>query len=394
MRIVHTSDWHLGQNFYRFDREEEHLCFFEQLAEVLRRERPDALVVSGDVFHNSAPSISAQRLFVEGVMMLADSSPETTIVITAGNHDSGSRLDAERLLWRRLGVHVVGGCQRLPDGTFDPNQFVVEISGKGYIIAAPYFHTSNYPLASADMDREDRQRGFFDALLGSVGDTGLPVVMMAHLAVAGCDTLGHEDEPVGGMLKENLSELGEGYDYLALGHIHRPQQINPRVYYSGSPLPLSFSEAYSHFVNIVEIAERGALPTVEQVGIVPQRRVKTVPQGGAPLQEALDSLGDLDDADDSYIRVLVDQEDVIAADAEDRARKIVDGKACRFCEIRRKPRKYVPKNGDLPEITEIEDFTQIKPIDIVRRSYERKTGTAMNDLLIEMMNRAIELAEE
>ncbi len=108
----------------------------------------------------------------------------------------------------------------------------------------------------------------------------------------------------------------------------------------------------------------------------------------------MDSLGDLDDADDSYIRVLVDQEDVIAADAEDRARKIVDGKACRFCEIRRKPRKYVPKNGDLPEITEIEDFTQIKPIDIVRRSYERKTGTAMNDLLIEMMNRAIELAEE
>ena len=80
--------------------------------------------------------------------------------------------------------------------------------------------------------------------------------MMAHLAVAGCDTLGHEDEPRGGMLKENLSELGEGYDYLALGHIHRPQQINPRVYYSGSPLPLSFSEAYSHFVNIVEIAER------------------------------------------------------------------------------------------------------------------------------------------
>ena len=98
MRIVHTSDWHLGQNFYRFDREEEHLCFFEQLAEVLRRERPDALVVSGDVFHNSAPSISAQRLFVEGVMMLADSSPETTIVITAGNHDS---------VWMRRGCFGV-----------------------------------------------------------------------------------------------------------------------------------------------------------------------------------------------------------------------------------------------------------------------------------------------
>lgn len=391
MKIIHTSDWHLGQNFYRFDREEEHRYFFDQLSDALEREQPDALLVSGDVFHNSAPTIASQKLMVEGIMQLHDAAPYTTIIITAGNHDSGSRLDAQRELWRRLGIHVIGGCLRLQDGTFSPKQFVVELPGKGYILAAPYFHPSNYPMADVDIERNCRQRSFFEALLHSIEDKELPVVMMAHLAVVGCDTEGHEDEPIGGMMKENLSELGEGYDYLALGHIHKPQAVSSRAYYSGSPFPMTFSEDYVHSVNLVTIANHGDIPDVKHLTLKNKRNVRTVPPKGAPLAEALEAFKAIDAADDSYIRILIDQADVLAADAEDRALKIAADKACRFCELRRKPREYHHEGHDFYNIQEVDDFRIIDPMEIAKRSFMRKHNVDMNDTLVEMMKETINL---
>ncbi|MCC8039021.1 MAG: exonuclease subunit SbcD [Bacteroidales bacterium] len=260
MKIIHTSDWHLGQNFYNYDRDEEHQFFFAQLYELVGQEHPDALVVSGDIFNTWAPNVQAQKLFVEAVIGLHDHSPETVIVITSGNHDSGSRLEAMRKLWHRVGVHVVGGYRRDSDDELDPKQFIVNVGGKGWVVAVPFFHPSNFPVVVPDSDTENRQQLFFESLIGSIADDGKPVVMMAHLAVDGSNFRGHEEGLVGGQFTTQLSKLGEGYDYLALGHIHMPQKISERAYYSGSPIPLSFTEDYDHYVNVVEIARRGEKP--------------------------------------------------------------------------------------------------------------------------------------
>lgn len=389
MKILHTSDWHIGQIFYRYNRDDEHRHFFQQLAKVAREEQPDAMVVSGDVFHNPAPSAAAKQLFVEGVLGVHCAAPQMSIVITAGNHDSGTRLEAERQLWNLANIHVVGCCQREDDGTFNPAQFIFDV-GEGIVVAAPYFHTTNYPLATVDTDRDNRQKAFFERLLQEVGKAGKPIVLMAHLAVEGCDTRGHEDDTIGGIQKERLTDLGTGYDYLALGHIHKPQMVSPSAYYSGSAIPVSFSEDYPHGVNVVEIKAHGDIPKVRTVRIVPLREVKTIPANGVPLAAALDALQALPDTDDSYIRLLVDQDEPLQADAEDRANLIARDKSCRLCDVVKKQRAREGNDTGKIEVNSVADLKAYSPLDIALRSYERNYGVAMNGELKALMEQAIE----
>ena len=112
MKIIHTSDWHIGQIFNEYERTEEHLAFFRTLAGITAREKPDALLVSGDIFHNPLPSAQSQKMYADAILGLKEASPGTTVVITAGNHDSGSRLEVFKELWDMAGVKVVGCLSR------------------------------------------------------------------------------------------------------------------------------------------------------------------------------------------------------------------------------------------------------------------------------------------
>lgn len=390
MKIIHTSDWHIGQLFYRFNRDDEHRHFFQQLVCVAKEEQADAMVVCGDVFHNPAPSAAAKQLFVEGVLDIHYAAPQMPIIITAGNHDSGTRLEAEQQLWNLANIHVVGCCKREDDGTFNPSQFIFDIDDKGIVVAVPYFHATSYPLATIGTEREIRQKAFFEKLLQEVENAGKPIVLMAHLAVEGCDTHGHEDDTIGGMQKEQLTDLGTGYDYLALGHIHKPQMISPHAYYSGSSIPVSFSEDYPHSVNVVEIKNHGDIPKVRTVRLKPLREVKTIPANGAPLAAALDALQALPDADNSYIRLLIDQDEPLQADAEDRANLIASDKSCRFCDVMKKQRQKENSCADKIEVNSVADLKTYSPLDIALQSYERNYGLPMNEDLIALMQQAIE----
>ncbi len=389
MKIIHTSDWHLGQHFYRFDRDDEHKHFVEQLTEVVRTEQPDAIVVSGDVYDNAAPSVVAQSRFVQSMIALHDACPNCTIVVTAGNHDSGNRLDVHRLVWEKMGVKVIGACKRAEDGTFDANEFIVPIGEIGYVVAVPHFHPYNFPMAEPDTEREMRQQRFFEKVMAEVGaqnNAHLPVVLMAHLAVEGCNIKGHEDSPVGGMDKDSLTKLGSGYDYLALGHIHMPQSINARVRYSGSPIPLSFSEEYKHSVSVVEINAHGAVPLVNERYMHPLLDLKTIRTKS--LEDALLELGKVEG--EVYVRVLVDLEGILPADAEQRALLVVEGKPCRLCEVRKETRKReVGDDKEMPEIDLTAPDSTIRPIDIAKRHYQKLHNCEMSDELLKLMEEAI-----
>ena len=117
MKILHTSDWHLGQELYCFDRTEEHLSFLSQIENIVKEEQPDALVVSGDIYHNSTPSNSVMRMFSDALLKIANVNPQMKIIITAGNHDSSSRLEITRNIWQRLNVEVIGGIEKV-DGDY------------------------------------------------------------------------------------------------------------------------------------------------------------------------------------------------------------------------------------------------------------------------------------
>ena len=275
MKILHTSDWHLGHTLYNYDRSHEQQAFLQQLTRIVAEEMPDAMVVSGDIYHYSTPSAATQKMYTDGMLEIHRACPGMTIVVTAGNHDSSSKLEIDSSLWNHFGVKVVGNIERTREEV-NLEKHIVEVIDeaaalKGYIIAVPHVYPQNFPMLDTETPREERQARFFQALLdeeGKMNTGGLPVVLMAHLSIEGSDRTGH-DETVGGIEYVPISSMGEEYDYLALGHIHCPQNIkgNGRhARYCGTPLPVSFDEAYPQAVSIVELKGREA-PQIRTIEI-------------------------------------------------------------------------------------------------------------------------------
>ncbi|NPD92216.1 metallophosphoesterase family protein [Xylanibacter muris] len=229
MKILHTSDWHLGHTLYNYDRTEEHTQMLRQMIKITECHKPDAFIICGDIYHTPQPSAATQKMFTDALVEIHMANPQMTIIVTAGNHDSCSRHEIFRNPWRALKVFTVGNINK--DST---DEHIIEIPDKGFIIAIPYSNERNIP------------EGFFQHLLDTVNErntNGLPVVMTAHTTVNGCDFTGHDNSSeytVGGIDCLELKEMGYGYDYLALGHIHHAQFIHSgkhNVRYSGSPPP-------------------------------------------------------------------------------------------------------------------------------------------------------------
>nr|MDE7376831.1 exonuclease SbcCD subunit D [Muribaculaceae bacterium] len=312
MKFIHTSDWHFGQELRGYSRLDEHRYFIGQLCRIVRDEQPDALLVSGDVYDTKIPTAAAQRELIDALIKLHHSCPSMAIIVTAGNHDSGARLDAQSPLWQAIGVRMIGSCRRSVADRFDPSELVIEVHGKGIVIAAPYFHQRNYPVAGDNLVPEQRQRAFFTAL-GDAAESvnagrGLPVAMMAHLTVDGCDFACHRQSTIGGIKAEKAEEMGAGFDYLALGHIHKPQTLREgpgAIRYSGSPFAMSFSENFPHTVSVVEIAARHDAPLVREVEIEPLRRVVTIEPEDGDFGTALEMARRLGRDDESYVRFVV-----------------------------------------------------------------------------------------
>lgn len=281
MKIIHTADLHLGQILYQnYDRSEEHRHFFEQLEKWCKEERPDALIVSGDVFDIQLPSVSTRKKFNEHFVRLQKMLPEMHIVITAGNHDSASRIQADHDVWTFSNTHLIGiaPAATAEDGWQD--NYIIALDS-GFIIAMPY----------ALGDRSQQLQSVLDRVAERNPDQK-PVVMMGHLAVTGLDPTGHNFE-IGKIKTQNASELGTGYDYLALGHIHKPQTIGhpedcmkmetvtypaPVIRYSGSALHVSCDEQYPHTVSVVDIDRHGGNVSIRQLRIDELLHFYTLPE--------------------------------------------------------------------------------------------------------------------
>ena len=388
MKILHTSDWHLGHEMYNYRRQDEFDAFFRQLTDIVAAEQPDALLVSGDVYHSSVPTVAAQSMYVESMLALHQACPAMEIIVTAGNHDSASRLEIDRLLWDHFHVHVVGTLERTHEGG-DLDRHIFHIAGKGIVAAVPHVFKQNFP--AAENPAADRQTAFFRALLDrveKVNADGLPVVLMAHLAVAATLDAG-EPYTIGGMDYSPLSALGTGFDYAALGHLHRPHQVpidSTAVRYSGSPLAITFNEEYEHSVTIAEI-HSGEAPQLRVIPIQPMRPVKTIPQQAVPLDEALEALAALPDNDSSYIRLNVCSADGLPPDCNERAVAAAKGKACRFCTFLLVDERLPSDRHQLEDVTP-DELRAMDPMEVARKYLEGK-GIPPAEYL-EMMRETIE----
>ena len=384
MKILHTSDWHLGHTLYNYDRGEEQQAMLDQMAVIVKEQQPDVMLLCGDVFHTSQPSNAIQTMLSNALVKIHQAHPEMVIVMTAGNHDSATKHEIFRAPWQALNVYAIGQIERE-----HVEEHIVEVPGKGYIIAIPYINERNLP------------EGFFQQLLDKVAEQnveGLPVVMTAHTTVKGCDFSGHDQASeyiVGGIDSIELDQLGEGYDYLALGHIHHGQFVHSgkhNVRYCGTPLPVSFDEVFGHSVSMVEIGKHGESPNVTEIEIQNPHPLVTLPSEGLASWETVkELLRNFPDDIPAYIRLNVEIDDFLPVEAQAEAVSMVEGKQCRFCHINAKRKSNSQSEA---KVLTVQEFQAEKPIEIAKQ-YAAYEGIGFDEEMTEMFNEVLnKLAEE
>ncbi|MBC6988519.1 exonuclease SbcCD subunit D C-terminal domain-containing protein [Hymenobacter sp. BT491] len=254
MRVLHTADWHLGQRFISgHERTDEHRFFLEWLVQTVRQQNVEVLVLAGDVFDTGSPSNAALELYYSFLMNMRGTSCRD-IVIVGGNHDSPATLNAPARLLRHLRVHVVG-C--VPDCFEDQVIILNDAQDQpGLVVCAvPFLRDRDVRLSVPGESAEEREirirQGIadhyarFTELVAAHKAAGLPVLATGHLYAAGGAASDSERTiHVGNLGQVSAEHFPEVFDYVALGHLHRPQRVGGRehIRYSGSPIPLSFSE--------------------------------------------------------------------------------------------------------------------------------------------------------
>lgn len=386
MKIIHTADWHLGHDFFQYDRSNEHQYFFDCLCRIIADERPDALVVSGDIYHTATPSNSTMKLFTDNMVRLHSAKPDMVIVVTAGNHDSCSRLESTGEVWRLANVHVVGGVQRNAEtGLFITERHIVELPGIGFILAVPFVQKNNLSIFS-QLQEEIAKRN----------TNNLPVVMTAHLFITGADLTGHDEKMVGGIESEPLDSFGSEYDYLALGHIHRPQTLKGgHARYSGCPIQINFGENYRHSVSIVEV-NRGTEPIVSTCEIKQPMRFYTIPAEPKPFDDAIAELTAFSPDEPGYLRLNVLVNDYAPTNAEAITLKVIESKpGLKLCLIHTTRRNEGEKTSR--QQLNVQEVKEINPIELAKIYYREKCGTAMDEPLSALLTQvvdAVKLSEQ
>ncbi len=310
MRLLHTSDWHLGHTLHEASREEEHAAFLEWLVATIGERDVDALIVTGDVFDSSNPPASAQRSWYRFLVAAGQRRPGLQVVAIAGNHDSAARLEAPREVLAALDVTVVGELPRV-DGGLDPERLLVPLcdrSGvtRAWVAAVPYLRPSDLTGFATGADGEGEDGPAVDpgasritaayaevaALAKSRRRDGEAIVLTGHLFAAG-GLLSEKSERK--IQKGNLEVVSsDSFDgdaaYVALGHLHLAQRVGDRenVRYAGSPIPLSLDEAgYPHQVVLVEL-EGARAKSVETIRVPRSVEILRLPESGpARLAEVL-----------------------------------------------------------------------------------------------------------
>jgi exonuclease SbcD len=345
MKLLHTSDWHIGRALYGRKRYEEFEAFLSWLADFIETEDIDVLLVAGDVFDNSTPSNRAQELYYRFLCRVA-SSERRHVVVIAGNHDSPSFLNAPKELLKFLNIHVVGYASGKPD-----DELLVLSAQDGVpmviVCAIPYLRDHDIRTAEAGESVEDKERKIVDgikthyrlvcdaaeqrrALLGK----HVPIVAMGHLFAAGGQTVdgdGVRELYIGSLAQVKRDVFPECIDYVALGHLHIPQRVggSDLVRYSGSPLPIGFGEAEQEkSVTLVELSDR---PQVRNISVPRFQELKTLRGDWQTVAKGVEELK----ARKSTAWLEISYEgDELAADLQERLKDAIDGTGMEILRVK------------------------------------------------------------
>ncbi|MBV0933671.1 exonuclease SbcCD subunit D C-terminal domain-containing protein [Marinobacterium weihaiense] len=376
LRVLHSSDWHLGRLLYGQKRYEEFAAFLDWMQQQIWQQSVDVLLIAGDLFDTTTPSNRAQALYYQFLNGVAASGCRHVVII-GGNHDSPSFLNAPAQLLKALDVHVVGSaCE-------DPADEVVLLKDaagqpEAIVCAVPYLRDRDIRQAEAGESLEDKDRKLVlgtrehyarvcaaaERLRAELADE-VPMIGMGHLFAAGGKTLegdGVRDLYVGSLAQVGVDAFPESLDYVALGHLHVPQAVAgcEHIRYSGSPLPMGFGEAKQQ-KSLCLIDFEGRTPYVQLLDIPRFQRLERIKGDQSALDRALDTLVAEDDS--IWLEVLYEGEQ-IAADLRQWLEQRVAGTRLSLLRVRnnRVVERVLSRNG------EEETLDDLQPAEVFERA--------------------------
>lgn len=398
MKILHTADWHLGQRLCDFDRQEEHDHFLQWLLMTLKKEKIDALVVAGDVFDVHNPPNYARKQYYNFLVKATAYCPN--IIITGGNHDSPRNLDAPKELLESMRVFVVGGC------TDELKDEVIEVKDErgeviGVVAAVPFLQERDIRKAVAGESYEERvertQKGILnhyntlaEHIAGNYDTSKLPIIAIGHLFAAGSITSDSEkDIHIGNQGKVTAETFSDVFDYVALGHIHKPQKVNKleHIRYCGSPIPLSFTEHKDDKQVLLVDFEGGKLPNIRVLPIPNYRKLLRIRGDVDKVAKRLMALEDFEGRPTTWLEVQVELE-TFEVDLEHRVRKLVTDKNAQVLITRT---EYKNRLKGLDEQMGDVSLDDLKPMEVFLKRCDSRN--VLGEQKKELMNTFNELLE-
>lgn len=394
MRLFHTSDWHLGQNLHGQERDFEHACFLTWLLTQLAEQQPDALLIAGDIFDTVNPPVKAQERLYDFIVSAHEQQPALTIVMIAGNHDSGSRIELPAPLMRRLRTHALGRVLWLDDGQLDAERLLIPLpdaSGEtaAWCLALPFLRPAEVTGAQLG-DNYLRGIGqvheWLIAAANAKRQPGQALIAISHAHMAGGSVSEDSERSliIGNAEALPASLFGPSISYVALGHLHKPQRVNSeeRIRYCGSPIPLSFSEiGYQH--QILDVVLEGENLISVEPRLIP-RAVNLQRIGPAPLAEILSQLAELPNTDllaDTQrqpwleVRVKLDEPQ---PDLRQQIETALQGKAVRLVRIAAEYAGSGSRSGD-DDATQLIELDQLTPQELFSRAWQDSYGSEADE---------------
>lgn len=375
MKILHTSDWHLGQNFYNKSRKNEHERFLQWLLEQVTEYDIDAIIVAGDIFDTSTPPSYAREMYNKFVV---DSNKiGCQLVLLGGNHDSVSVLKETQQLLKYMGTDVI------PNTNEDHATQVVKLKGKSgkveaLVCAIPFIRPRDVLTSQAGVKGVERQKQLGDAIkqhYQSVYDAAvakrntfenrdtMPIIATGHLTAMGVKQSDSVRDIYVGNLDGFAADGFPNADYIALGHIHRPQVVAKRehIRYCGSPIPLSFDELKSKKqVCVVEFVQGER--TISQLAVPVFQPLAEIKGDLSEIESQLNQYIDMEEEQSVWLSIEVQAQDYLS-DLQDRMRALTEGLNVEVLQLRRARER---RNQAL-EHESAETLAELTPMDVFEK---------------------------
>ncbi len=389
MKILHTADWHIGKKLHKHELSQDFSLFIDWLCKLVPERRIDCLLVSGDIFDLANPSSEARSAYYQALVRL--SRLHCKIILTGGNHDSPAVLNAPKELLRNLDIHVVGNLPEKADDYLIP----LEKDGQleAVIAALPYLRNPDLRQADEQVDYASRIEAVRAGIARIFEDTAtaskrlypdVTAIAMGHLYAAGASTSESErDIQIGNEASFEAQQFGDYFSYIALGHIHKPQKVNALVptFYSGSPLPLSFSERSDQKRVLLLDTSSGFKP--ESIAVPEFRKLKKLKGNLShlkkdlqhlPAGEPLETLVELELEEENYDPALLTELDRFVNDFDKEGVRVVKHRAT-FKNRTEGASELFKKGQQLEDLKPLEVFEKR----LEKENYDSETQQLLRD---------------